>query len=312
MTKRPPPIPRSLHQIWVGSAPFPDKYDEIISSWGRICPSWSYRLWRNQDVDDLLTQYPELAELYEKLPTPVLKADMIRIVILWVHGGIYADLDMECVQPFDDLLEGQSMVVGREDPRSSSIGNAIVAATPNHPFMEYILDKWRKTLLDCVFRDGLGVVACTGPSMYTTEIRRWNATPGLEPWQHITIMDPEYFYPLPFQIDIVKFDNKIRNVPLSHAMTIAPLGYLAGHMLGKALTMQNRGGIERYLTPNSRTVHWWAGEWKGEIASYVGESVQRSFRRDNHAWRWAGVAIISLIGVIAAAVLSMYVWWKRG
>lgn len=33
------------------------------------------------------------------------KSDILRYEILFVYGGVYADVDVECLQPFDALAE---------------------------------------------------------------------------------------------------------------------------------------------------------------------------------------------------------------
>ncbi|KAI9337942.1 hypothetical protein BDR26DRAFT_863335 [Obelidium mucronatum] len=39
---------------------------------------------------------------YSKMPLPVLKADLLRYAMLYIHGGVYSDSDTECLQPVDN------------------------------------------------------------------------------------------------------------------------------------------------------------------------------------------------------------------
>ncbi len=55
----------------------------------------------------------ELARLYDRLESPVMRSDVLRAAILYQHGGIYLDLDTITVAPLTPLL-GASQFVGSE------------------------------------------------------------------------------------------------------------------------------------------------------------------------------------------------------
>jgi mannosyltransferase OCH1-like enzyme len=37
-----------------------------------------------------------------------------RYFILDAYGGVYADLDFEALKPFDELIDGRSLIIGQE------------------------------------------------------------------------------------------------------------------------------------------------------------------------------------------------------
>ena len=41
---------------------------------------------------------------------------MIRYMILYCHGGVYVDLDIECFKSIDPLVENKSFFLGMEPP----------------------------------------------------------------------------------------------------------------------------------------------------------------------------------------------------
>lgn len=47
----------------------------------------------------------ELDALMLQLPTPAMKADLLRLQILWQNGGLYVDTDVIALQPFDELWQ---------------------------------------------------------------------------------------------------------------------------------------------------------------------------------------------------------------
>ena len=52
-------------------------------------------------------------------------------------GGVYADMDMECLRSIGPALEGHHMVVGIEE--YDRLSNAIMASIPQHPLLWRIL-----------------------------------------------------------------------------------------------------------------------------------------------------------------------------
>jgi hypothetical protein len=51
-----------------------------------------------------------LSALYPRLPTPVMKADLLRLAILYTQGGIYLDLDTITVAPLTPLLNERQFI----------------------------------------------------------------------------------------------------------------------------------------------------------------------------------------------------------
>ena len=123
-------IPRILHHIWLGPNPLPDEHEPWIESWKRHHPKWEHRLW----TEDNLPLNPLRPEILERLRAPVERADILRLEILYSHGGVYLDTDLECLRPLDDVLEGQSFVGVTH--KHGRITNTAIAAIPAHPLLD--------------------------------------------------------------------------------------------------------------------------------------------------------------------------------
>jgi mannosyltransferase OCH1-like enzyme len=86
------PIPKIVHQIWVGS-----KFDypkDWTTSWKDdfcVKNGWEYRLWLDKDIEEfkLINQ-----DAYDKAKTGVEKADIARYEIMYAYGGAYVDMDI--------------------------------------------------------------------------------------------------------------------------------------------------------------------------------------------------------------------------
>ena len=94
-------IPRIFHQIWVGSNPFPEEYEALQESWRTHNPDWELRFWRDDNLPEGLTR----PEVYDTSRTPWERADLLRLEVVKLYGGVHVDADFECLRPIDPLLE---------------------------------------------------------------------------------------------------------------------------------------------------------------------------------------------------------------
>ncbi|KAG5973291.1 hypothetical protein E4U55_000600 [Claviceps digitariae] len=148
-------IPKIFHQSWK-TLELPNKFQE----WSRSCrqkhKDWEWVLWTDDDNLQLVKQhFPWLEEMYTSLPGPIYRADLSRFLYMYIFGGVYADLDTECLLPSEDLELSYGplfkpsnthmpdrAIFGRMGTRpdfSDSIPNAWMAASPGHPvFMKLV------------------------------------------------------------------------------------------------------------------------------------------------------------------------------
>lgn len=126
-------IPRTIHQVWVGS-PIPPLLAMFAETWRGFHPTWTYRLWTEDDAHGLVNQrlYNRATEIASGSEGQ-LRSDILRYEILARHGGVYVDFDMECLRPIDELIDVPAFV-GWEEP-GRWINNAIMGSIPGHPFV---------------------------------------------------------------------------------------------------------------------------------------------------------------------------------
>jgi hypothetical protein len=99
-------IPRIIHQTWKDKNPekiYPKKW---IDSWSLLNPEWKRMLWTDKDNREFMAKnYPEYLHIYDNYNMEIKRADIIRYFILHYYGGIYVDLDYECLKNIDVLLK---------------------------------------------------------------------------------------------------------------------------------------------------------------------------------------------------------------
>lgn len=104
-------IPKIIHYCWVGDKPKPKSVLYCIESWKRYCPDYEIREWNETNYDFTKNEY--MRQAYEAKKWGFVP-DYARLDIVYEHGGIYLDTDVEMVRSFDELLEHDSFF-GFED-----------------------------------------------------------------------------------------------------------------------------------------------------------------------------------------------------
>jgi len=144
-------IPKIIHQTWRDRR-IPAAFQRYVDSWKQRHPDWEYRLWTDRDNRRFIKRhYRWFLAQYDAYRWPIQRADAVRYFILHRHGGLYVDLDFQCLKPLDALLEGKQCVLGLEPHQhcldhcqEQIVSNALMAAAPGHPFFGAVIDQLPK------------------------------------------------------------------------------------------------------------------------------------------------------------------------
>ena len=168
-------IPRMIHQTWKTDS-VPERFREHAASWQEKNPEWSYRLWSDHSLLEFVgTHYPDYLELFCSYRQGVQRADAGRYMLLHHFGGIYADVDAECVHPLDALATDDRVILCEEptvhwEPTIPPRGlpfllfNGVMASPAGHPFWLHLLDRMKDN------RHAASVLDTTGPCLLTGSV----------------------------------------------------------------------------------------------------------------------------------------------
>ena len=177
-------IGKVLHQTWKTKAVPP-----YFSAWHesfRVCnPQLEMRLYDDADNRRIVSEtVPQLMELYDSFPREIFRVDMARVLYLFRDGGLYADLDFQCLQPFTPIFDGKLQLVlgamGTDSTHPHSIPNAMMASAPREIFwLGYLANMdlaWsaRRNEPDIAQRPE----AVTGPIVLRSTVQQYLAQPA--------------------------------------------------------------------------------------------------------------------------------------
>lgn len=126
-------IPKMIHYCWFGGNPLPDEVKKYMETWKKYCPDYEIKEWNERNFDVNQNQY--CSEAYEAKKWAFV-SDYARLKILYEHGGIYMDTDVEVCKPLDHLAS-YAFWSGFES--KSQIPTGIMASCRDNELLEYLL-----------------------------------------------------------------------------------------------------------------------------------------------------------------------------
>jgi len=170
-------IPKTIHLVSTSSIPLP-KYTSYIDQMRALHPEWEIIIWDEATALAFVDEhFPEWKDHYRAYKIPVQRADIFRIMVVYLRGGFYLDMDMQCLKSLDDLCTHE-LVLGVEKTLSPGlcmwlhhrypvrIANYMFGSRPNHGFWLDFLAA-AKDAADVVISYESEVLDTTGPGLLT-------------------------------------------------------------------------------------------------------------------------------------------------
>ena len=208
-------IPKIIHQTWKHQD-LPEDYARYRDTVLRLHPDWQHRLWTDADNHNFIaTQHAWFLPTYDSYKHEIERVDAVRYFILYTHGGVYIDLDMECLKPIDALLNDRQVPVfsllAAPTPQDAVIGNAFMAAPAKHPLFALLT----RHLPEVRSRDitHSDIFNNTGPDMLTRFLAGYSALGRYETLDLESICDRATLSQLPalmgYNLEQIRRDKRV-------------------------------------------------------------------------------------------------------
>lgn len=176
-------IPKVMHYIWLGKKELPALEKKCIETWKCVNPDFEIVYWNE---DNLNITDPIFLNAYRKKEWAYC-SDYARMKVIFEHGGVYLDTDMELIRPINNLLHF-GCFIGREDERF--INAAIVGAESGNAYIRDVFDE----IVNSMRTDFVPI-----PKILTSVYEK-----GV--YGNVKVFPVEYFYPYnPFKNEVKEF-----------------------------------------------------------------------------------------------------------
>ena len=148
-------IPKIIHYCWFGGNPLPESAQKCIASWKKYCPDYEIIQW-NEDNFDIFDCPLYVRQAYEAKKWAFV-TDYVRLKVVYDHGGIYMDTDVELIKGLDSLVKYDAYF-GFEDGEHINTGLGF-GAKEKHYILEEMMNTYDEILF--ILPDGsLNRITC--------------------------------------------------------------------------------------------------------------------------------------------------------
>ena len=147
---------------------------EYSDTWKKLNPGWKHMYMdREQREDFVLHEFgEEWYKLFKNCKLGVVQANIWRVMVLYIYGGVYTDFDAWCNQPIESWIkEDYSLTIAMDDDgvtEGSAVDICIIsfAAKPGSLALKAVLDELKNNISnnEVVQRT---VIELTGESVWT-------------------------------------------------------------------------------------------------------------------------------------------------
>jgi mannosyltransferase OCH1-like enzyme len=200
-------FPRKIWQTWkVDPLWFEERDLNTARTWTTANPSHRYEVltdtndlyWVESNFGPTGLNRLDIVYVYKSLTAQIIKADLLRYLVMYVDGGTYTDIDVEALKPIDRFIPDRynekdvDLVIGVEideptwanhsilGPKSRSFCQWTFMSKPRQPVMMTLVDnilawlnnvaKQQKCSISEIVLDFDEVISGTGPSAFTRAI----------------------------------------------------------------------------------------------------------------------------------------------
>lgn len=146
-------IPKKIHYCWFGGSEKPSLAKKCIKSWKKMCPDYEIIEWNEDNFDVNYNKYTNYC--YENKKWAFL-SDLVRLVVIEEHGGIYFDTDVEVVSSFDKMLKYDAFFAFENSQNiASGLG---FGSVKGHPTVRKMIELYDD--LDCDMDGNMQLIGC--------------------------------------------------------------------------------------------------------------------------------------------------------
>ena len=261
-------FPRHIFQTWKSKTQVPENYARWSEGVKIRNANFEHLLWDDFDNRKFIADYyPWFLAIYDAYPREIYRADAVRYFFMYQFGGVYLDMDTECLKPLVALFDSSADVwlgrMGDDADFPHSIPNAIMASRPLQEFwllaMHFLVENATTTV-------GSRAQVLAGPEAMTGSIllKKTYDTYFSGKREAVREMIRKVAACLPANL---RPDQKVSTIELLEPNCWYPMNW--ANVIHAQLLWEIRNNTirlsdqaKRWLFPGSYLVSYWGHSWK--------------------------------------------------
>jgi hypothetical protein len=122
------------------------RYDYRMASltWKNLNPEWEYRYCNAEARKTHVKEYSDELYYYYEYLSPINRADIWRLCVLYTYGGLYTDMDSVCVIPLNDVfknnIKNNNFILGPQMENGMAPSGTMASLGQSHTIKKIIDD----------------------------------------------------------------------------------------------------------------------------------------------------------------------------
>lgn len=167
-------IPKIIWQTY--KDPFeqlPQYAKDAAQTWKDLNPEYKYVYMHDQEIQDLIINEfdTEWLEIFNNYPLGVMRGDLFRYMIIYLYGGVYADLDTVCNVPISTWINKDADMVICIDDDNINYAQLAFASKAKHPILKKVLDLIKIESKQNLYTDSNFVHDTTGVHIWSKAVK---------------------------------------------------------------------------------------------------------------------------------------------
>jgi hypothetical protein len=156
------PIPKVIYQTWK-TKHLHENVQKIRDNIQALNPEYTMELYDDHEMETFIriNFSPFIYDCYKQLNVGAAKADFWRYCVLYIHGGVYLDMDSEITRPLDELISPTDTCIITREGNPGVFNNWFMIFEKRHPIL---LKTIQKCCHNIVHKTTYDVCYLTGPA----------------------------------------------------------------------------------------------------------------------------------------------------
>lgn len=202
-------IPKLIHYCWFGRGELPKSALECIESWKKYFPEYEIKQWNEDNYD--VNKIPYISKAYNERAYAFV-SDFARFDILYNHGGVYFDTDVEVIADFGELLECDSFMGQEANCLEKVFVNPGLGmgSVPGNSLYKEIIDFYSNIDIDTP--DIFETTVCIYVTNLLKKYGYIDKAVGVQTIDNLKVFPPEYMCPLNYATEEIEITKNTKSV----------------------------------------------------------------------------------------------------